>query len=108
MIRFTLLVVVLCGCGTVCDHAAYSERAANKKINTCAQAPITEHDAARCNTGLHSCSTDDQMQIESYARCLDGLVVCEPANNTSWGIQRAGCGLQIFGRISAACSGAIL
>jgi hypothetical protein len=108
MLRPALLVLALCACGSVCDHAATSERVANRKINTCQQQPITEHDAARCNSGLRNCSPADLEQIEAFARCLDQLAVCEPANNTSWGIQRSGCFVQIFGRISGACTNAIL
>jgi uncharacterized protein YceK len=108
MIRLMAVTLALCGCGSVCNHAASSERTANQKGMPCGQAPITEHDPNKCNTGLHSCSADDVTQIENYAHCLDNLLVCEPANNTSWGTQRLGCVLQPFGRISAACSNAIL
>ncbi|MBL8950112.1 MAG: hypothetical protein JNK82_05005 [Myxococcaceae bacterium] len=99
----------LSGCGgSVCDNAVKAEQAANAKSTSCNVAPITVHDAQRCNSGLSKCSSDDLKELESYGACLAALPACTPQNEIQWRGQRDGCTTQGFFRISLNCFANIL
>jgi hypothetical protein len=105
---FAVLALVAAGCGTVCDGIAAAENGANQKALNCNLTNITVHDANKCDVGLQSkCSADDVSGLKNYAACLNGLPVCTADNSVSFAFSRGGCQTQVLSKVSLTCLGAI-
>jgi hypothetical protein len=103
------LLVVASGCGTVCDGVVASESGANQKALNCNLQNITVHDANKCNSGVNSkCSADDISALKNYAACLNNLPACTSDTEVSFNFSRSGCVSQAASKISLTCLGGIL
>lgn len=101
MRAFPLALLLLCGCGSVCNRIVAADEAATKKGEACG-ATSNKYNATICNQNLNKCSPDDVKWLNTYADCIEKLPVCQNGQAFSWGVQRFACA-ESLGKVSGTC-----